>query len=226
MAFVSDTSLRASAPPGASEPDAHATRERILFAAAECFAKSGFKRARMTAVADQAGVSRACLYTYFGTKRALLLALNDYVIEDWLAFCRQTLGRGVRAPDAISAWLREGLSSEARLAAVRVVTADESQNPLLGDHGAREIALREARDMLIAVLERGIEQGDLAADLDVDATANDLTALYLGLLRNHVSARPLVEVRSKTEIDALTRLVVVGLAARISPQPIEGAAHD
>lgn len=56
-------------------------RERILRTAAQCFAKHGYERTRMTSVARIAGVSRAALYKHFSKKAELLRALDDLVIR-------------------------------------------------------------------------------------------------------------------------------------------------
>jgi TetR/AcrR family transcriptional repressor of uid operon len=188
------------------------TRERILAAAAECFAKAGYERARMVAVAERAGVSRAGLYLHFRTKEALLAGLNQSVIEEWLALSARTLTADAPALQAIAGWIREGLSSQAQLAGVRVVTADETQQALLLDRGATEQALAHTLGMLTAVLRRGVRRGELARDLDVSATAQSLQALLLGLLRNHVSERPLVDVRDERHLAAVVSLVTRGLA--------------
>jgi AcrR family transcriptional regulator len=188
------------------------TRARILAAAAECFAKEGYQRARMVAVAERAGVSRAGLYLHFPTKEALLAGLNESVIEEWLALSQRTLAAEGGALEAIGAWIREGLASEAQLAGVRVVTADETQQALLLDRAATEDALAQTLRMLASVLRRGVRSGELARDLDVSATAQSLQAVLLGLLRNHVSERPLVDVRDERHVAAIVALVTRGIA--------------
>ena len=190
------------------------TRERILDAAAECFAKDGYHRTRMVAVAERAGVSRAGLYLHFPTKEKLLVGLNESVIEDWVALSERTLSETGSAVEAVAAWLREGLLGEAQLAAVRVLIADETQEALLLDREATARALEQTARMLAAVLRRGVRQGELAADLDVQGTAEGIQALLLGLLRNHASERPLVDVREQRRSDALVALVTRGLQAR------------
>ncbi|HTO05920.1 MAG TPA: TetR/AcrR family transcriptional regulator [Myxococcota bacterium] len=57
------------------EEYAEARREQILEAALKVFSSGGFAETKMDAVADTVGVSKACLYTYFPTKDALLQEL-------------------------------------------------------------------------------------------------------------------------------------------------------
>ena len=200
--------------PNLATPGAATTRARILAAAAECFAKDGYQRARMVAVAERAGVSRAGLYLHFPTKEALLAGLNESVIDEWLALSERTLGKEGSAIDAIASWIREGLASDGQLAGVRIVTAEETQQALLLDREATERALAQTLRMLTAVLRRGIERGEVSGELDPRAGAKGLQALLLGLLRNHVSDRPLVDVRDRRHIDAIADLVTRGIARR------------
>lgn len=187
------------------------TRERILAAAAECFAKEGYHRTRMVAVAERAGVSRAGLYLHFPTKQALLVGLNESVIEDWLALSERTLSGPASALDAVGAWLREGLASDAQPSALRVLIADETQAALLLDRAATDAALEQTARMLAAVLRDGVRRGELAADLDPRATAHALQGLMLGLLRNHASERPIVDLRGRRRLEALLGLLTRGL---------------
>ena len=51
--------------------DPHATRARILAAAEELFADSGFAGTRIDAVAARSGANKRMIYHYFGGKEAL-----------------------------------------------------------------------------------------------------------------------------------------------------------
>ena len=56
------------------------TRARLIAAAAELFARKGFHAVSAEAVADAAGRTTGALYSHFGGKDGLLLAL----VEEWL----------------------------------------------------------------------------------------------------------------------------------------------
>lgn len=64
------------------------TRARLLAAAADLFARRGFHAVSAEAVADAADRTTGSLYSHFGNKEGLLLAL----LEDWLAQTAHTLG--------------------------------------------------------------------------------------------------------------------------------------
>jgi AcrR family transcriptional regulator len=189
----------------------HTPRERILRAAAECFAKTGYERTRMVAVAREANVSRAALYKHFPGKAELLLAFNDLVSSEWRIWTQESVAVSESASQAVERWLREGLADEWRVTLVRAVTTEDAQGELLADRGVTQAALRETRRVLALVLQRGVDSGELRADLDVEATAHALQAILMGLLRNHTSDRPIISLERRREIDALVELVLQGL---------------
>jgi len=196
-----------------SSNDESPPRDRILRAAAECFAKTGYQKTRMVTVAREANVSRAALYQHFPGKAELLLAFNDFVSAEWRIWTQESIALAESASEAIERWLREGLADDWRVTLVRAVTSEQTDGALLTDRGATESALRETRRLLALVLRRGTRTGELRADLDVNATAHALQALLLGLLRNHTADRPVISLERKREIDALVALVLQGMQA-------------
>jgi TetR/AcrR family transcriptional regulator len=78
-------------PPGSKRL---ANEARILKAAEEVFATAGFAGARTAAIAKRAGVPKANLHYYFGTKEALYRRLLEAILEVWLG-----MGESIR-PDA------------------------------------------------------------------------------------------------------------------------------
>ncbi len=73
-----------SSPPaliGDSEPD---TRERILAAAHRVFLRSGTAKARTQEIANEAGVNKALLHYYFGSKAALADAVFKHHLMSFM----------------------------------------------------------------------------------------------------------------------------------------------
>lgn len=56
---------------------------RILAAAESVFAEAGYAAASMAAIAERAGLPKANLHYYFGTKRQLYQRLLEHIIEAW-----------------------------------------------------------------------------------------------------------------------------------------------
>jgi len=189
------------------------TREQILRAAADCFAKEGYRATRMTSIAEAVGISRARLYQHFPGKAELLLALNEYLISEWRVWTQESVALARTSCEAIEHWLRGGLSDPWRIIALRALSAEDAEGEFLMEHGATRDALDETARVLSMVLERGIAEGELRADLDVEATAHALQATLLGHQRNFASDRPIIAVERGRDLDALIDLVLRGLRA-------------
>lgn len=85
---------------GVRQARAAETRRRILDAAYEAFARSGYRASTMQAIADDAGVAVQTLYFTFHTKDELLQAVQDRAVlgdegvmpqeQPWFATMRET----------------------------------------------------------------------------------------------------------------------------------------
>jgi TetR/AcrR family transcriptional regulator len=89
-----------------------ANRERVLGAAEKVFARAGFNGATMGAIATEAGLPKANLHYYFGSKHELYREVLAGTLRDWLvpmdglvaeADPREALGTYIRAKMAMSA---------------------------------------------------------------------------------------------------------------------------
>ena len=56
-------------------------RAQILRAAIKIFAKSNYRVARVIDIASEAGISDALIYKHFSSKKAILLAILDYISQ-------------------------------------------------------------------------------------------------------------------------------------------------
>lgn len=56
----------------------------IIGAAYSCFGKNGYQKTSMADIAERAGISKASLFQYFGTKKSLYLFLYRYGAEEIL----------------------------------------------------------------------------------------------------------------------------------------------
>ena len=186
-------------------------RLRILGAAAQCFAKSGFARTRIDDVAQSAGVSRALVYNHFGSKEELARQVCDHLLDDWDSAVDRALEDATSARDALAAWLHVNLSEERRPLLTALVAPDAA--PVLADWDAAAArAMEEWRAKLEALLSRGIAAGEFRADLDVPATAEVLRAMQVGLMQHLFGEQPYLDVSSERHLRAATEVLLKGIA--------------
>ena len=84
--------MAAASTPRFSRLEADERREQILAAARRVYISAGPNAASTAAIADEAGVTRGLVHHYFGTKRALYLA----VVEDLAASLSQVVRTDLR----------------------------------------------------------------------------------------------------------------------------------
>lgn len=163
---------RVRATPSAADDEARkgqirqANEARILNAGERVFARTGFNGATMAAIADEAGLPKANLHYYFGSKADLYRAVLARTLHDWLV-PMDGLTPGADPASALSAYIRAKMAMGFERPDASRVFANE----LL--HGAAELGelLRsELRDMVRAkarVLDAWVADGRMAA---VDTT--------------------------------------------------------
>jgi AcrR family transcriptional regulator len=164
-------------------PRSESRRAAILAAAGELMLEGGLAAATMEAIAARAGVGKATIYKWWPSRGAV--ALEGFMVraaDSW------SLPEGTSAPEA----LRVLVASAVRLFAgtpagqlMRSLAADAQSQPEIA------LALREQwfgprRAVAAEIIRKGVDNGELRADLDVAATLDLVFApVYYRLLFSH-----------------------------------------
>lgn len=153
------------------------TRERLLRAAADVFARRGYDGARVSDIAEGAGLSNGALYAYFGSKAELLVGalrahgrrlMDDVVASPSRSITEQLLAtgrslRGRREP--------EGYLVVEALAAAR---RDPDVARPMRDY------VRERADWLAEQVREGQRAGEIDPEVSPMAVAHLCLALAVG----------------------------------------------
>ncbi|WP_242662560.1 TetR family transcriptional regulator C-terminal domain-containing protein [Teichococcus deserti] len=134
---------------------------QILAAAEQVFATAGFEGASMAAIAAAAGLPKANLHYYFGTKEALYAALLEELLRLWLSATDAI--RPDSAPDAaLESYIRAKMEwSRSRPHASKLFANEVLRGaPLLSAHLAG--GLRAQVEEKSAVLRGWIAEGRMA----------------------------------------------------------------
>ncbi len=154
-------------------------RAQILDAAQACFSRKGYHGATMDDVVRESGLSKGSLYWHFESKDEVLLALFDRYVDEFFA---------AWDPSAlpIDASLVELVSGGAELFLEKMAEQRDLAQTWLGflEHPVARERMAElyvrARETLTAILQRGVERGELATD-SPGAIAAGLTGLCEGI---------------------------------------------
>lgn len=192
-------------PPNARQRSQKETRERLLAAAAELFAKNGCIKTTTKELANQAEVSVGTVYLHFQDKDALL----QEVLKTSLVHLKQELGKiqpGETDGFSIVQAKMNGLANFTRrfpdLAAVLFDPGNLASRP---GREAADFLTRSQENGLMAGISAGYYRGDLHSGLAAKALVGILVQILGWWARNHKAA-------SQTEIvEILTELRMNGL---------------
>lgn len=199
-------------------------RQLLIDLALDEFAANSYRTASISRIVEQAGIAKGSFYQYFDNKRDLYLYLLELGAAQKAEFLRAT---PPPEPDmgtfAYLRWLFEaGVRfefSHPRLTRV-AYRAYSTENALPDETLAQAVATSQT--FFEQLVRRGIEQGDLRADLDVE-TAVFLFNTLLMELGGHILRRINADPRAPHEEGV--RLFEHPAAARIFNQFMDMLEH-
>ena len=168
-------------------------RESILATATEVFAEHGYRRGKVSAIAERLGVSEPLVFQNFGTKAALFRAVLDRVATTACAALSASTARGGSVSELLTIVLApahiEALHAPGALGALLAQAGALTADPDVGE-AARGTIGRVATS-LAELLARGQESSDVRRDLDPVAGAWWLLSLLSArTFRTAISSDP------------------------------------
>lgn len=164
------------------------TRQRVIDAACECFARYGYGPSTNNLIAEAAGVTAGSVYYHFGTKRSLFQAVCEDVYGRFVARSEEALTAVVSHRDLMVTMLnvmREYHRVSPGSAAFFVAAAvDAQRHTELAEIYAR--SANRINAVIITAIERGQAAGLTPTDIDPVQMAHLTRALGFGF--NHLSA--------------------------------------
>jgi AcrR family transcriptional regulator len=206
---------------------ARATRRAILDAATRLFVGAGYGATSMDAIAEAAGVSRATVFTTFGTKPVLLKAAYDVALvgdDEPVALPDRADSRAIRAEPDPARYLDRyaGLVTElgGRVAAVYeavrgAATSDSEVRPVW------EQILAERRIGAAHVVADTQAKGPLRPDIDIEAAA-DVVVWCCDEAPGFVPTRP----QDRAFVGNIVEAMLAYASGRLGEQPIAFGACD
>ncbi|GAB4216040.1 MAG: TetR/AcrR family transcriptional regulator [Roseiflexaceae bacterium] len=185
-------------------PRSERARQAILAAASELLARDGFAAVTVEAIAAHAGVSKATIYRWWPNKAAVVTESFLERSAPQIEFAAtESVRENLRVQMRRLVQLLAGTSGQV-IAALMAEAQSDAEVARAFLAGWVAVRRRETR----AVLERGVANGELRADLDLDVVMDALYGpIYFRLLAHHL---PLDEVF----VDRLADHVLNGLSTR------------
>ena len=156
-------------------------RESLLQAASELFFEQGYTATSLDAIIRRAGGSKRAIYTEFGGKKELFLALLKEIGQQNLAVLEGQHGQHSDLRSALNDFAQQTMSalmSPSALGLARSIMTEGLRFPELGDTYFRFGPGKMVR-LLTDIFAAAIERGEI-----VHSRPEVLASLFLGMLRN------------------------------------------
>lgn len=171
--------------PPETEPEPRrgdATREALLVAALALFAEQGLSGPSLDAICKRAGFTRGAFYVHFESREALIVAVVERVMGGFIDAIIAGGDAGVDLSTIVQTFALAvttgGFPYSGKVRPHQILEAC-SRSPVL--HAKYTELIDDARQRLVAVVERGQASGRVRADLDPEPVAQLLLALVLGV---------------------------------------------
>jgi len=155
-------------------------RQRILAAASEVFGEVGFQKATIQDIVALAGVSRPLFYRRFRDKTHVFEVVADRLITEWNETLVDEVSRASGGAAGALRVLHEASLAYGRARPLlhRLLTRD-TQLLLSTETDVIERGSRALRDLIEEILRRGVAEGEIRTDIEVDHMADLLTTVHL-----------------------------------------------
>ena len=189
-------------------------RQRILDAAGQCFAASGYAKTTVEEIARAAGVSKALVYQHFRGKEEILEAVLERTLLNWARVARvESLPAANSVLEALADTFR---SAVAYARDNPVLRAFFRLDPLvLMGIGSRAVRrqMDEVRRALVDAIAAGIESGELREDLEVGRVADVIRILQIAFI-DHVINPEWLDASDEGLVETSIDMLSHGIAAR------------
>jgi AcrR family transcriptional regulator len=203
-----------------------ASREQILDAAVELFARRGYRGTGLLALGERVGMSHVGILRHFGTKENLLkavMARRDQILE---RLAHERAGTGITGLTSIP------VPSEPEvLTRLATVLRAENLNPDDPLHDYFNETGRRIRTVIAAEIRAGQDTGQIRSDINPDVKALEIVAFGIGIETQWLAEPDLID-RAKVHdsfvralIDDLTRPDAPRRVSKKAPRPTTKTEH-
>ena len=149
----------------------------LLTAASAEFAERGFDGTSIRDIAARAGVSLSALYHYYPGKHALLAAILDEGMDDYLERCRAALAEtGPEPADRLTALVSATVRYRSERSVASLILINEARALTDQDRDAYRERQRQATGLFAEVIEEGTAAGVFHTPYPEDARRAVLAA--------------------------------------------------
>ena len=167
------------------ERQKQALREEIMSAAQELVAEKGYSAMSMDELAARVGISKPTLYTHFATKEELVVEAATREMKQMIALIESQADRS--PTEQLCFIMRQILQRQVQMHTLGIGPWPEIFRLLcVNDEAFGHI--RRISDDIVALVQRGIDQGEIDPSLDPEAVVRAFFGLASALHKWYVAA--------------------------------------
>lgn len=162
------------------------TREALLDAGAEAFARRGYERASLEEIADRAGFTKGAIYSNFGDRESLFLAVlerrNRRLIDAYEHLLRESNEQRASPAEVAQVWAEHELADRESL-----ILTLEIRLAALRNEAVRKVVAefeRQTENAIAAFVAERIADANVELPVPVDEFAAVVYAANQGLLQH------------------------------------------
>jgi TetR/AcrR family fatty acid metabolism transcriptional regulator len=184
-------------------------RERILRAAVDVFAKSGYFNAKVAEIAKSAGVADGTIYLYFDGKEDLLITIFRESTRSFLQSLEQHLATVSRPEERIRSAIRHHLEALGRDRSLAVVSQVELRHSLkfMSLFSQEEVA--EYLNLLRKLVEQGQAEGTFRRNLHPQLVAKAIFGILDEMVTSWILSEKDYALADQSE--QISDLILTGL---------------
>ncbi|MEM5475424.1 TetR/AcrR family transcriptional regulator [Pacificibacter sp. AS14] len=158
-------------------------RDDIIQAALEAFDRDGFDAAKISDIADRAGVAKGTMYLYFGSKAELLKGVLVYsILPSLQRITEATVSHTGSAPDLLSLQFKmiaAQMASPGMKTLLRyMISGGQKQQDIIDFY--YENVVQKGSALIRSTLEYGVERGEFRADV-IDISPRVLVGTHVNI---------------------------------------------
>jgi len=197
-------------------PEVDATagkRERILRAAVEVFARTGYFSSRVSSIAQQAGVADGTIYLYFEGKEDLLITIFRETMTAFLARLKEALDGCNDPVEALRRIVRLHLAASGEDRALAVVFQVELRHTLKFMALFSHQELGEYLSTLRSIVERGQQTGAFRSEIHAQTAAKAIFGMLDEMATSWVLSDKVYRLEDGAE--PLSEFILLGLRGEV-----------
>lgn len=187
--------------------------KEILDAAIAVFSRTGYRRAKMSDIAAEAGIGKGTVYEYFGSKQDLFLQMCEHLYEQYVLTEQKNLESITDPVEQIRGLIAASLEKAAMWTGMAHLFADMwSEVERKGEEDNLRRLMDDMLKRMVKVISGQIRSGQSRGafkDYDADLVAHILIGVLDGLMLQLIINTEMYDIDAM--IDTLTNMIVDGL---------------